>query len=276
MPRHARMYMPGFPFHFVQRGNNREACFIEIENYQYHLELWKKCSQRYGVDVHAYCLMTNHILFLVTPKSKDSISRVTREVGSRYGYYFNKSYKRTGTLWEGRHKSSLVQSDYYLLTCMRYIEMNPVVAGLVRKAEEYRWSSHLVNAWGGSSHVIAHDEYLNLDNDAAARQHAYRELFRREIPDEDTHLVECASHYCPPVPGNDRVAVRGRDRANGERASKEATRNCQKLYLRPLVCQGQQQRDTGDRANAAQNAEAENLECKHPSFSEESQRLCKV
>ena len=131
MPRRKRTYLPGFPYHIVQRGNNREACFIEAENYQFYLALWKECIKRYGAKVHAYCLMTNHIHFLVTPDEADSISRVMQVVGSRYGYYFNKSYKRSGTVWEGRHKSSLVQSDKYLLTCMRYIELNPVVAGMV-------------------------------------------------------------------------------------------------------------------------------------------------
>ena len=202
MPRRARTYLSGYPYHIVQRGNNREACFIETENYQFYLELWKECGQLYGVDVHAYCLMTNHIHFLVTPHHKDSISCVTREVGSRYGYYFNKSYKRTGTLWEGRHKSSLVQSDRYLLTCMRYIELNPVTARMVSKPEEYRWSSYTVNAWGGSSNVVPHVEYLRLGSDSQTRHHAYRELFRYQIPEKDIHLIERASHYCQPVADN--------------------------------------------------------------------------
>ncbi len=89
MPRRKRMYLPGYPYHIVQRGNNREACFIESKNYQFYLGLWKECCKRYGVDVHAYCLMTNHIHFLVTPDKPDSISRAMQVVGSRYGYYFN-------------------------------------------------------------------------------------------------------------------------------------------------------------------------------------------
>jgi putative transposase len=203
MPRRARKYLPGYPYHIVQRGNNREACFIEPENYQFYLGLWKECGKRYGVAVHAYCLMTNHIHFLVTPENADSISRATREVGSRYGYYFNKSYKRTGTLWEGRHKSSLVQSDDYLPTCMRYIEMNPVTAGMVAKPEEYKWSSYLVNAWNRLSSVVPHEEYLKLGVCEEVRCHAYRELFKCQISDEDVHFIERASQYCQPV-GDDR------------------------------------------------------------------------
>jgi putative transposase len=207
MPRRARMYLSGYPYHIVQRGINREACFIEPENYQFYLGLWKECGKRYGVTVYAYCLMTNHIHFLVTPENDDSISRATREVGSRYGYYFNKSYKRSGTLWEGRHKSSLVQSDHYLLTCMRYIEMNPVTAGMVTKPEEYKWSSYLVNAWNRLSSVVPHEEYLKLGNCVEVRCHAYRELFKYQLSDEDVHLIERASQNCQPV-GDDRFRER--------------------------------------------------------------------
>ena len=151
MPGRKRMYLAGLPYHLVQRGNNREVCFVEPENYQYYLQLWKECSKRYRIAVHAYCLMTNHIHFLVTPENSDSISRAMSVIGSRYAYYFNKTYKRTGTIWEGRHKSSLIQSDRYFLTCCRYIELNPVVAGMVNKPEEYKWSSYLANAWARES-----------------------------------------------------------------------------------------------------------------------------
>ena len=121
MPRRTRTYLPGYPYHIVQRGNNREASFISVDDYLYYLDLWVGCAERYGVSIHAWCLMTNHIHFLVTPARADSISFASKVIGSRYAQYFNKTYKRTGTLWEGRHKSSLVQSDRYLLTCMRYI-----------------------------------------------------------------------------------------------------------------------------------------------------------
>ena len=203
MPRRTRMYLPDHPYHIVQRGNNREACFIEPENYPFYLELWKECAQRCEVKVHAYCLMTNHVHFLVTPKQSDSISRATRVIGSRYAYYFNKRYGRTGTLWEGRHKSSLVQSDRYFLACSRYIELNPVVAGMVDKPEQYKWSSYLVNAWGGVSNLTAHEEYFKLGRDSKARCCAYRELFKHHLSEHDIHLIENASNYCHPV-GDDR------------------------------------------------------------------------
>lgn len=202
MPRLARTYLPGYPYHIVQRGNNREACFISIEDYRFYLDLWVECANRYGVSIHAWCLMTNHIHFLVSPDRTDSISFAMKVIGSRYAQYFNKSYRRTGTLWEGRHKSSLVQSERYLLSCMRYIELNPVAAGMVEKPEQYCWSSYLSNAWGKPGIVIPHDEYLKLSGDDAGRQHYYRELFRYTIDSDDVHAIESAARYCRPVGDN--------------------------------------------------------------------------
>ena len=143
--------------------------------------------------------MTNHVHFLVTPSKTDSISRVTRDVGSRYAFYFNRRYKRTGTLWEGRHKSSLVQDDRYFLTCSRYIELNPVVAGMVRDPEAYPWSSHMANARGLHSMLVPHDEYLALGKDSQSRCSAYRELFKRQLGDIDVDLIEEACQYCQPI-----------------------------------------------------------------------------
>ncbi len=203
MPRRARNYLPGFPYHIVQRGNNREACFIEPENYQYYLELWRQLSKRYGVRVHAYCLMTNHIHILATPEAKHSLSDTMKVVGSRYAQYINLKYRRTGTLWEGRHRSSLIQSDRYLLRCYRYIELNPVRAGMVSRPEEYRWSSYGVNGWSDASWLSPHDEYLQLGGTADERARAYRELFRYQLSEQDLHLIRKAAHYCQPV-GDDR------------------------------------------------------------------------
>jgi putative transposase len=197
------MYLPGQPYHVVQRGNNREACFLEPENYQYYLELWEEVSRRYGLAVHAWCLMTNHIHFLATPSGVDGLSNTLRVVGSRYAQYINRKYRRTGTLWEGRHRSSLVQSERYFLTCSRYIELNPVRAGLVKRPEEYRWSSYGVNAWGDGSWLQSHEEYLRLGRTREARCQAYRALFNVSLSEENLHLIRKAAHYCQPV-GDDR------------------------------------------------------------------------
>ncbi len=204
MPRRSRIYLPSLPYHVIQRGNNREACFIEPENYQFYLELWKELSTRYGVAVHAYCLMTNHVHFLVTPDNEASVSNTMKVVGSRYAQYINKKYRRTGTLWEGRHRASLVQSDRYLLTCMCYIECNPVRAQMVARPEEYRWSSYGANAWGDHGWLLRpHEEYCHLGKIPFERGHAYRELFKTQLSDNDVHLIRRAAHYCQPV-GNDR------------------------------------------------------------------------
>ncbi len=199
MPRRTRMYIPNLPYHIVQRGNNREACFIEPDNYQCYLDLWQTCAKRYGISVHAYCLMTNHIHFLVTPQTDTSISQAMSVIGSRYAYYFNRTYKRSGTIWEGRHKSSLIQSERYFLACMRYIELNPVAANMVSKPEEYKWSSYLENSWGKGNRLVYHNEYLRLGKDKSTRCYAYRELFKQQLSEHDIHLIEKAETYCQPV-----------------------------------------------------------------------------
>lgn len=199
MPRRARTYIPGLPYHIVQRGNNRQACFIESENCQVYLELWRQLTSRYRVDVHAYCLMTNHIHFLVTPETDTAISNTMRVVGSRYAQYINHRYRRTGTLWEGRHRSSLIQAERYLLTCYRYIELNPVRAGVVERPDEFRWSSYRANAWGAKSWLKPHEEYLRLGKTLEECGCAYRELFKERLSEADLHLIREAAHYCQPV-----------------------------------------------------------------------------
>jgi len=203
MPRRARSYIAGLPCHLVQRGNNREACFIEPEGSLFYLELWRSVSSKYGVKVHAYCLMTNHIHFLVTADRADGISNTMKVVGSRYAQYVNRKYRRTGTLWEGRHRSSVVQQDGYLLKCYRYIELNPVRAGMVARPDEYRWSSYGVNAWADGGWLTPHEGYLALGTSSAIRAEAYRDLFRTALAEEDLQRFRKAAHYCQPV-GDDR------------------------------------------------------------------------
>ena len=208
MPRRKRMYISGLPYHLVQRGNNREACFYGDLDYQLYLELLQEYGQRYGVYVHAYVLMTNHVHLLMTPDSEDSISRLMKALGSRYAFYMNKRYRRTGTMWEGRHKSNVVDAEAYLLKCYRYIELNPVRAGMVEMPEEYRWSSYCVNAWGDKNEWLTpHSTYLAINNDKEKRCFAYRELFRCELDQEDLHNIRKATHYSHPL-GNDRFAQR--------------------------------------------------------------------
>ena len=124
MPRKPRMYLAGVPCHVIQRGNNRDACFYAEQDYQFYLDCLQDAGRRYRVAVHAYVLMTNHVHLLLTPKDTEGISRVMQSVGRRYVQYINFEYQRSGTLWEGRHKASLVQAEDYLFTCMRYIELD--------------------------------------------------------------------------------------------------------------------------------------------------------
>ena len=138
MPRKPRMYLAGVPCHVVQRGNNRAACFFTDDDYAFYREVLADASRRYRVHVHAYVLMTNHVHLLLSPQTVDGVSRVMQSVGRRYVQYVNKRYRRCGTLWESRHKASLVDAERYLLACYRYIELNPVTASMVPHPGDYR------------------------------------------------------------------------------------------------------------------------------------------
>ena len=200
MPRRARMYIPGLPYHVVQRGNNREPCFIEPENYLFYLELWKSLSEKYGVDVHAYCLMTNHIHFLVTPNTETSLSTTMKVVGSRYAHYVNRKTKRTGTLWESRHKASPVDAENYLLLCSRYIELNPVKAKMVEFPSDYKWSSYCSNAEGISNRIIeSHELYKRLGKTCNERCESYKELFKNKYDCSEDEKINKAVEFSVPT-----------------------------------------------------------------------------
>ncbi len=184
MPRSPRPDLAGVPQHVVQRGHDRAPCFFDEEDYRCYLTRLHQATVRYACQVHAYVLMTNHVHLLVTPTSVGGVSRMMQWLGRQYVGYVNARYRRTGTLWEGRFKSCLVDTERYLLTCYCYIELNPVRAAMVAGPEAYRWSSHRANASGGADPVITpHAEYLRLGADAAIRQKAYRMLFW-QAPDE--------------------------------------------------------------------------------------------
>ena len=202
MPRRARMYLPGFPYHLVQRGNNRSACFFDAEDREYYLDLLSQTLLRCGVALHAYVLMTNHIHLLVTPEQADSISRMTRLVGSRYAQYVNKKYRRTGTLWEGRHRSSPVDTQTYLLKCYRYIEMNPVRAMMVSRPEEYPWSSYATNAMGIHNELVSpHQAYQCLGTSKEERCIAYGEIVNQALDHQSVEAIRRATFYCYPLGG---------------------------------------------------------------------------
>jgi len=178
MPRLARLKIAGCPSHVIQRGVNRAACFFDDKDRRVYLNLLKVHAQKHECAVHAYVLMTNHVHLLVTPREADGLSNLMKALGERYVPFFNRAHRRTGTLWEGRFKSCLVESDSYLLTCQRYIELNPVRAEMVTDVADYPWSSYAINATGTPSDLIRpHDLYLALGNSPAERARTYHTRF---------------------------------------------------------------------------------------------------
>ncbi len=184
MPRLPRYVLPGQPQHVIQRGNNRCPIFIADEDYGCFRHYLAEACLRHGCQIHAYVLMTNHIHLLITPDKADSISKVMQSVGRRYVQYFNFTYQRTGTLWEGRYKATLIDTENYLLTCARYIELNPVRANMVSHPGEYRWSSYRANATGMQDNLVnPHTLYQALGKTLSERQANYRALFKVHIDD---------------------------------------------------------------------------------------------
>lgn len=183
MARLPRLYVPGCSHHIIQRGNNRDACFFDERDYAFYLQQLQISSEQFGVAIHAFVLMTNHVHLLVTPKAADSCAKMMQSLGRKYVKYINLTYRRTGTLWEGRYKSTLVDSELYFLTVSRYIELNPVRANMVANPSEYTWSSYRGNAMGKEIRLLTpHPVYLALGETTAQRIIRYRNLFGDVIP----------------------------------------------------------------------------------------------
>src|SRR5688572_15642597 len=195
MPRRARLRVAGLPLHIIQRGNNRTPCFYADEDFGLYLHHLGQLARRFECAVHAYVLMTNHVHLLMTPGHADSASLLMKHLGQRYVQYINKCYRRSGTLWEGRFRSSIVQRDGYTLKCQRYIELNPVRADMVRRPGDYAWSSYRTSAeLRPSGLVVPHDEYLGLGDTPEQRAAAYRESFRFELDPADLREIRLAAN----------------------------------------------------------------------------------
>ncbi|MEM7540097.1 MAG: transposase [Pseudomonadota bacterium] len=204
MPRKRRCYVPGVPAHIVQRGNDRQAVFFDDSDYATYLSFLRESAERYGCAVHAFVLMTNHVHLLMTPHDESSISRVLQHLGSKYVTYVNHTYKRSGTLWEGRHKGSVVDSERYALVCSRYIELNPVRAGMVLEAGLYRWSSFRRNARGETHEWLVDSQgYRNLGTTAIERQKIYGRLFEGLVKERDVDSIRTHLESGTPL-GSDR------------------------------------------------------------------------
>ncbi len=203
MPRKPRFFLPGMPVHVVQRGHNRAPVFFDTPDYQTYLHWLQEAAGRYQCDIHAYVLMTNHIHLLVTPQNKNSISLMMQYVGRHYVPYINRTYGSSGTIWEGRYKASLIQDEQYLLTCMRYIELNPVRAAMVKSPSAYRWSSYGANGLGKDNDLIrTHGLYKSLGRTVLLRTQAYRELFKAQVDNDVLHDIRASWQTGTPL-GND-------------------------------------------------------------------------
>jgi putative transposase len=208
--------------HLVQRGINREPCFFAEEDYHCYLHWLQKSAADWGCAIHAYVLMTNHVHLLVTPQRANGPARLMQSIGRRYVQYINRAYRRSGSLWEGRYKSSAVQAESYLLACMRYIELNPVRAGMVTDPSQYRWSSYRHNGLGqADDRLTPHGLYLAIGRDAGERLGNYRALFRAELDDAAIGDIRLALAQSQPL-GDDCFAERicaklGVRRANAKR-----------------------------------------------------------
>jgi putative transposase len=199
MARKHRFYLKDIPCHIVQRGNNRQACFISADDFGYYMHCMEQALARYAVQLHAFVLMTNHVHLLMTPQDSDGISRVMQSVGRDYVRYFNKQYQRTGTLFEGRHKSSLIDSERYFLQCQRYIELNPVRAHMVEHPALYHWSSYQHYGVGKQIGCLTpHNLYLGLGQNHETRMQAYQSFICTDLQSEELAVMrQCFSHNYP-------------------------------------------------------------------------------
>jgi putative transposase len=183
MARQPRIDLAGVPQHIVQRGVDRQPCFADTADYLHYRQELGEAALKHGCALHAYVLMTNHVHLLATPAEPGGVSRMMQAIGRRYVACFNARHRRTGTLWEGRFKSALVDSERYVLACYRYIELNPVRAGMVAAAVDYSWSSFHANAMGRhEARIEPHAAFQQLGPDDDARRDAYRQLVEAGLP----------------------------------------------------------------------------------------------
>ena len=195
MARLPRFVIPNQPQHVILRGNDRKEVFCADEDYRFFLEKLELACKQFGCLVHAYVLMTNHVHLLITPTTEQALSKTMQSLGRHYVRHFNDTYRHSGTLWEGRYKATLIDSEAYLLTCMRYIELNPVRARMVNMPEGYPWSSFCFNALGVENPLLsAHLEYVRLGADAMTRQTNYLALFNKDISERSLDEIREATN----------------------------------------------------------------------------------
>ena len=190
MPRQPRLVLPGYPHHIILRGNNRNDIFYNDKDRRFFIDCLKESKEKANSKIYSYCLMTNHLHLIVEPAEKEGLKVMMQSLGRKYVQYFNYTYQRTGTLWEGRYKSSLISKDNYLLTCSRYVELNPIRAGMVKNPTDYPWSSYISKAEGRPDELIDEDPvYIGLGKTDKERQSNYKKLFLEDISDKELKLI---------------------------------------------------------------------------------------
>jgi putative transposase len=195
MPRRARLKIPGVTVHLIQRAVAGEACFFQDADYRFYIESLTELAARFNCAVHAYALLENEVHILATPKDADGVSWLMKHLSQRYVQYVNQTHQRSGSLWEGRFRSSLLAGSDYILSCYRFIEQAPVRAGLCSHARQYAWSSYRCNAEGKANALVSpHKLYQKLASDAAARSLAYRALAKQALPDTMSEALRRASN----------------------------------------------------------------------------------
>jgi putative transposase len=191
MGKQSRIFVEGLSNHVIQKGNNGMSVFQRDADYQVLLALVRTAATNRQVAVHGFVCLATHFHLVVTPGAPQSLGRMMKEVDGRYARYFNRTYARTGPLWNGRYRSFVIDTELYWLTCLRYVEQNPVKAGIVTAADSYRWSSYAAHAFGnGVGWLADHPVYQALGNTAEKRQLAYRRLCSAPLTDDETVLVE--------------------------------------------------------------------------------------
>ncbi len=196
MARKPRLRLPDIPQHVVQRGNNRQQCFFQDDDFAFYLECLRVAAQQHCCELHAYALMPNHVHLLATPRHPEGVGLMMQAIGRRYVRYVNRVHRRSGTLWEGRYRASAVEAANYFLACARFIELNPVRAGLVATPAAYRWTSYHANALGEpDSALTPHPSFNSLGRGAEARQRAWRNQLTQPLSDELMRELRRASDY---------------------------------------------------------------------------------
>ncbi len=193
MARQARLVIPSHVHHVLQRGHDGQRIFQDVEDYRSFLAWVGKAATLFGVAIHAYVLMPNHVHFMVTPMDEQGLGRMMQWVGRHYVPYFNHKYGRTGTLWQGRFKASVIDAERYFITCCRYIESNPKRCGLVEDLVEFPWSSYAHHR-GLKSDLLIHDHplYWELGNTPFEREAAYKELIEQELTEDELMQIDHA------------------------------------------------------------------------------------